>query len=46
MNSWHSWVALIGGIVAIAGQWWTGFWLPVIGGVLAAIAGIAMMTSK
>ena len=46
MNGWHSWLALIGGILAIAGQWWTGYWLALIGGILAAISGLAAMMNK
>jgi hypothetical protein len=42
--AWHSWVALLGGVIALIGQWWgMSYWLPAIGGILAIIAGIAMM---
>lgn len=41
--AWGSWVALIGGIVAIIGQWATGAWLPLIGGVVAVIGAIGAM---
>jgi len=42
MAGWGSWVALIGGIVAIVGQWWgtTSAYLPLIGGALAIIGAI------
>ncbi len=43
MGGWHGWLALVGGIIAIAGQWVTTAWLPVIGGALAVIAGIGSM---
>lgn len=43
MNTWHGWLALIGGVLAIVNMWATGYWLDVIGGVLALIAGIGMM---
>lgn len=51
MAGWQSWLALIGGIVAVIGQWWGGpgmspnLWLPAIGGVLAIIGGIGAMKS-
>ncbi|OIO43289.1 hypothetical protein COU62_02865 [Candidatus Pacearchaeota archaeon CG10_big_fil_rev_8_21_14_0_10_35_219] len=41
---WQMWLALIGGIVAIIGQFWgTGYWLPAIGGILAVIGAIGLM---
>lgn len=49
---WHSWVALLGGVISLIGQWWGGpgtavnYWFPAIGGILAIIAGLAMMMSK
>jgi len=45
MTNWQSWVAIVGGIVAIVGQWWGAqdYYLPLIGGVLALIAGIGSM---
>ena len=48
MSGWKAWVAILGGIVAIVGQWVpTGaanaWFLPVVGGALAVIAGIAIM---
>ena len=46
MNSWQSWLALIGGILAVANQWLPGYWLAVIGGGLAIIAGIGLMMGK
>ena len=50
MAGWQSWLALIGGIVAVVGQWWSGpgatnLYLPAIGGVLAVIGGIGAMKS-
>ena len=41
---WQSWLALIGGIVAVIGQFWgMDYYLPLIGGVLAVIGAIGMM---
>ncbi len=41
---WQSWLALIGGIIAVIGQLWgANYWLPLIGGVLAIIGGIGAM---
>jgi len=43
MASWESWVALLGGVLAVIGQWY-GMYLPLIGGVLAIIAAVALMS--
>lgn len=44
MAGWQAWLALIGGILALIGQWWgVEFWLPAIGGILAIIGGIGAM---
>lgn len=44
MAGWETWVALIGGVVAVIGQFWgAGYYLPLIGGVLAVIGAIALM---
>ena len=45
MANWGSWAALIGGIVAVIGQWATGYWLPLIGGVVAVVGAIGEMMS-
>lgn len=45
MANWGSWVAIVGGIIALVGQWYTGAWLPAIGGVVAIIGGIGAMMS-
>lgn len=39
MAKWGMWLAIVGGVVAVIGQWATGYYLPVIGGVLAVIGG-------
>jgi hypothetical protein len=40
MAEWGKWVAIIGGIVAVVGQFWgVAYYLPLIGGVLAVIGG-------
>ncbi|MEK6824878.1 MAG: hypothetical protein AABX12_03905 [Nanoarchaeota archaeon] len=45
--AWHSWLALIGGVLAVVGEFWTNtFFLSTIGGVLAVIAGISLMMGK
>lgn len=47
MAGWQSWLALIGGILAVVNQWWGAeFYLGVIGGVLAIIAGAGLMMNK
>ena len=44
--AWGEWVALIGGIVAVIGQWATTAYLPLIGGVIAIIGALGAMMSK
>jgi hypothetical protein len=47
MNTWHSWLALIGGLLALVNHWWGAAWyFDTIGGVLALVAAIGLMTSK
>jgi len=41
--AWGSWIALIGGIVAVIGQWTVQWYLPLIGGVIAIIGAIGDM---
>ena len=44
MAGWQSWLALLGGIIALISQWWgADIWLPAIGGALAIIGGIGAM---
>jgi hypothetical protein len=43
MANWGSWVALIGGIIAVIGQWVTTAYLPLVGGVIAVIGAIGVM---
>ena len=38
-----AWLALIGGILALVGQWVPDYYLAAIGGVLAIIGGIMAM---
>ncbi|MDP2628387.1 MAG: hypothetical protein Q8P15_00630 [Nanoarchaeota archaeon] len=33
------WLAVVGGVLAVIGQWVLGYYLPLIGGVLAVIGG-------
>ena len=47
MAGWQSWLALIGGIIALIGQFWgMDYYLPLIGGILAIIGGIGMFKGK
>ena len=40
MNDIGKWVAIIGGVVAVVGQFWTNtFYLSAIGGVVAVVGG-------
>ena len=42
---WQMWLGLIGGILAVVGQWWgASFYLGAIGGVLAIIGALGMMS--
>ncbi len=46
-GGWQMWLALIGGILAVVGQWWgANYWLPAIGGILAVIGALGMMGGK
>jgi len=44
MADWGSWLALIGGVLSVIGQWVTTAWLPLIGGVFAIIGAIGVMS--
>lgn len=40
MNEWGKWLAIVGGVVAVVGQFWgVDFYLPLIGGLAAIIGG-------
>ena len=44
MAAWGKWVAIVGGIVAVVGNFWGGaaptqYYLPAIGGVVAVVGG-------
>ena len=45
-NAWGAWVAILGGIIALIGQWMTGAWLAAIGGIVAIIGGIGALTQN
>ena len=45
-NNWGGWVALIGGIAAIIGQWAAQTWLPAVGGIVAVIGALGALASK
>ncbi len=36
---WSKWLPIIGGVVAVVGQWQPDYFLPVIGGAIAIIGG-------
>ncbi|MDD5191626.1 MAG: hypothetical protein PHH54_02110 [Candidatus Nanoarchaeia archaeon] len=41
MAAWGKWVAIVGGVIAIIGQFWGAtYYLPVIGGVVAIVGGL------
>ncbi len=44
--AWGAWVALIGGIVAVVGEFVPGAYLALIGGVVAVVGAIGAMSSK
>ena len=46
MAGWGSWVALVGGVLAVIGQWFATTWLPVVGGVVAVVGALGAMSSK
>ncbi len=46
MASWGAWLAIIGGVVAVVGQWVPSAYLALIGGVVAVIGGIGCLASK
>jgi hypothetical protein len=39
-DDWKKWAIVAGGVVAIAGQWYPQYWLPVIGGAVAAVVAL------
>ncbi|NCO11188.1 hypothetical protein GW924_01110 [Candidatus Pacearchaeota archaeon] len=46
MTGWQSWLALIGGIVAVIGEFVPDYYLALIGGILAVIGAIGLMMGK
>ena len=40
MAKWGKWVAVVGGVIAVVGQWAPQYYVPVIGGVVAVIGGL------
>lgn len=44
-GGWQWWFTLLGGILALIGQWWGAeYWLSAIGGALAIIGSFGMMS--
>ena len=39
MAEWGKWVAVVGGVIAVIGQWVPGYYLAAIGGVVAVVGG-------
>ena len=40
MAAWGKWVAIVGGVIAVVGQFWgVDYYLPAIGGVVAVVGG-------
>lgn len=43
MEAWHKWLVVLGGVLAVIGQFWgADYYLPLIGGAVAAIVGLLM----
>ena len=43
MDAWMKWVIVIAGLVAVIGQFWgMNYYLPLIGGAVAAIVGLLL----
>ena len=40
MEEWKKWAIVLGGVVAVVGQWVTGYYLALIGGAVAAVIGL------
>ena len=41
MKDWQKWAVIVGGLVAVVGQFWgMEYYLPLIGGVLALLGGL------
>lgn len=42
MAKWGKWTALVGGVLAVIGQWWlASIYLAAIGGVVAIVGALA-----
>jgi len=47
MAGWGSWVALVGGVIALIGQFWgASYYLPALGGIVAVIGAVGAMMAK
>jgi len=46
MAGWGAWLAIIGGVVSVVGEFQVDAWLALIGGIVAVIGGIGVLTSK
>ncbi len=40
MATWGKWTAIVGGVIAVIGQFWgVSMYLPLVGGVIAVVGG-------
>lgn len=40
MESWQKWVIVAAGVVALVNHWAMGYWLDVVGGLVAAVVAL------
>ena len=40
MAAWGKWTALVGGVIAVVGQWIPDYYLAAIGGVVAVVGAL------
>lgn len=44
MAGWAAWVALLGGVLSVVAQWTPNWYGALIGGVLAVVGAVALMS--
>lgn len=42
MEAWHKWLIILGGVIAVVGEFMSGYYLALIGGAVAAIVGLLL----
>ena len=42
MEAWHKWLVILGGVIAVVGEFLPGYYLALIGGAVAAIVGLLL----